>query len=96
LELSLEIGNEEGAIFSPNAINEFQEYFKKHQDLSRTTSAGMFKGGLADSSEQTAKLHTAAHLMLAALRRVLGDQVVQRGSNITASRLRFDFLIPTS
>jgi len=54
----------------------------------------MFKGGLADSSEQTAKLHTAAHLMLAALRRVLGDQVVQRGSNITASRLRFDFSYP--
>ncbi len=64
---------------------------KKHQELSRTASAGMFKGGLADSSEETTKLHTAAHLLLAALRQVLGDGVVQKGSNITAERLRFDF-----
>jgi alanyl-tRNA synthetase len=70
---------------------EFQEEFKKHQDLSRTASAGMFKGGLADTSEQTTKLHTAAHLMLAALRQVLGPDVLQKGSNITAERLRFDF-----
>ncbi|MDP3883171.1 MAG: alanine--tRNA ligase, partial [Candidatus Staskawiczbacteria bacterium] len=51
----------------------------------------MFKGGLADSSEQTTKLHTAAHLMLAGLRKVLGDDVYQKGSNINAERLRFDF-----
>ncbi|MEA1963141.1 MAG: alanine--tRNA ligase [Patescibacteria group bacterium] len=71
--------------------NEFKIELKKHQELSRTASAGKFKGGLADSSEETTKLHTAAHLLLEALRRILGDYVYQRGSNITAERLRFDF-----
>jgi alanyl-tRNA synthetase len=75
-------------------INGFQAELAKHQDLSRTASAGMFKGGLADSSEETIKLHTAAHLLLAALQQVLGDEVVQKGSNITAERLRFDFSHP--
>ncbi|MDP3883098.1 MAG: alanine--tRNA ligase-related protein, partial [Candidatus Staskawiczbacteria bacterium] len=65
----------------------FEKLFEEHQELSRTASAGMFKGGLADSSEQTTKLHTAAHLMLAGLRKVLGDDVYQKGSNINAERL---------
>lgn len=72
----------------------FKEKFKKHQDLSRTAAAGKFKGGLADDSENTKKLHTAAHLMLVALKKVLGDQVEQRGSNINPERLRFDFAHP--
>lgn len=75
----------------------FQKEFEKHQELSRTASAGMFKGGLADSGEETTRLHTAAHLLLASLRKVLGDehgQINQKGSNITAERLRFDFNYP--
>jgi alanyl-tRNA synthetase len=77
-----------------NLLKLFREEIKKHQDLSRTAAAGKFKGGLADSSEQTKKLHTACHLLLAALRQILGEHVQQKGSNITAERLRFDFSHP--
>lgn len=72
-------------------IEGFKTELGKHQELSRTASAGMFKGGLADTSFETTKLHTAAHLMLAGLRKVLGGSVIQKGSNITSERLRFDF-----
>lgn len=70
---------------------EFEEEFKKHQNLSRTASAGQFKGGLASHSDKIVRLHTATHLMNAALRQVLGDTVWQKGSNITEERTRFDF-----
>ena len=70
---------------------EFENEFKKHQELSRTSSSGTFKGGLADASEKTVKLHTAHHVLLKALQIVLGPQVKQRGSNITSERLRLDF-----
>jgi len=73
----------------------FQKEFEKHQTLSRTASAGRFKSGLADDSEATTKLHTATHLLLAALKTVLKEEnLIQRGSNITSERLRFDFSFP--
>lgn len=88
IEITQELADEKGLRVD---LREFQEELQKHQNLSRTASAGTFRGGLADSSEQTTKLHTTAHLMLAGLRKFLGSDVSQKGSNITAERLRFDF-----
>lgn len=73
---------------------EFEKAFKQHQELSRTASAGMFRGGLSGGGEIETKYHTANHLLLKALQMVLGSGVHQRGSNITAERLRFDFSYP--
>lgn len=74
--------------------DEFVREFKKHQDLSRTAAAGMFKGGLADHSEKTTRLHTAHHLLLASLQKLVDPAIRQRGSNITAERLRIDVSFP--
>jgi len=87
-ELIKEMAEEKGILID---WNEFNEEFKKHQNLSRTASAGMFKGGLADTGEASKKYHTATHLLLAALREVLGQETYQKGSNINTERLRFDF-----
>ncbi len=88
IEMTLEVVKDKGLKVDEKMYN---IEFEKHRELSRTASAGKFKGGLADSSEQTTALHTCTHLMLAGLRKELGDEVHQVGSNITAQRTRFDF-----
>ena len=88
LELTVQLAQENGEKID---IDGFAKEFKEHQELSRTSSAGMFKGGLADDKPETIKLHTAHHLLLAALQDVFGKQVKQKGSNINSERLRIDF-----
>ncbi|MFZ5845222.1 MAG: alanine--tRNA ligase [Patescibacteria group bacterium] len=90
-EMTEEIAQEKGQ--KPKRA-QFEEEFKKHQELSRTAASAVFKGGLADQGEQTIKLHTAHHLLLAALQKVVDPSIRQRGSNITAERLRMDLNFP--
>ncbi len=88
LEMTQEIATSRGI---PVDVDDFKERMKSHQDLSRAGAEQKFKGGLADHSEKTTRLHTAHHLLLKALQLVLGPHVKQRGSNITQERLRIDF-----
>ena len=88
LELTMELASERGVAIEQAGLT---EEFARHQALSRVGAGPKFKGGLADDSPATVRLHTAHHLLLAALQKVLGPEVKQRGSNITAERLRLDF-----
>ena len=89
IELTLELAKEKGIEID---LEKFKEKMAEHQKLSQTSSAGMFKGGLANHNEKTVRLHTAHHLLLAGLQAVVDKNIKQRGSNITEERLRMDFL----
>ncbi|HUC89054.1 MAG TPA: alanine--tRNA ligase-related protein [Candidatus Paceibacterota bacterium] len=89
MEIMKELCTEEGVEFDEIG---FEEALKEHQELSRTSAAGMFKGGLANHNEKTIELHTAHHLLLAGLQAIVSPEIKQRGSNITEERLRMDFI----
>lgn len=92
LEITLELANENGITVDTEG---YEACFKEHQAKSQAGADKKFAGGLADSTEETAKLHTATHLLLASLKEVLNDNNInQKGSNITAERLRLDFNFP--
>ena len=88
IEMTQELASEKGLNVD---LEEYNQEFQRHQDLSRSASAGMFKSGLADNSDAVKRLHTATHLLNEALRQIIDKNIKQRGSNITSERLRFDF-----
>jgi len=88
LEMTQELAKENNLVVD---VEEFNKCFKEHQEKSRTIDAGSFKGGLADSGEESTKYHTCAHLLLATLQEIYGKDIVQKGCNITSERIRFDF-----
>jgi alanyl-tRNA synthetase len=94
VELTLEEAYKRGVKVPDNWQKSFEKLMNRQKQLSQTASAGMFKGGLADHSPEVVKLHSTTHLMYQALKEVLGGDIVQRGSNITAERTRFDFSHP--
>jgi alanyl-tRNA synthetase len=91
LEMTIELARENGIEVD---MEVYKKEFDKHREISRGQSGGKFKGGLADNSQKTKQLHTVTHIMLAGLRKELGDDVHQAGSNITPERIRFDFTYP--
>lgn len=89
IELTLELAKEKGKEID---LEDFNKKLQEHQKLSQTSSAGMFKGGLANHNEKTIRLHTAHHLLLAGLQEIVNKDIKQKGSNITEERLRMDFI----
>ncbi len=94
VELIKEEAFKRGIDIEKNADEKFNKLMQEQRKRSQTATKGVFKGGLVDHSDETKKLHTATHLMYEALRQVVGDHVIQRGSNVNAERTRFDFSHP--